>query len=130
MYLPSCERTFPKHRDENLNVFRTHIPDHRVPHVKEHSLNIGTKTYHQPPYSTYFVVSLVKEHSLNIGTKTCSQIPVCNDIFPTLQVKEHSLNIGTKTSQNIPFYCTERYTAVKEHSLNIGTKTAYCTAWR
>ena len=63
------ERTYPKHRDENANVDLP-IPSTAYRQVKEHSLNIGTKTSCSPEPLCCGDDSSVKEHSLNIGTKT------------------------------------------------------------
>ena len=79
-----CERTFPKHRDENIklaisdNAFLLFV-------VKEHSLNIGTKTRIYSIQSVPFhVCKLVKEHSLNIGTKTRNVFRINMDQFAGL----------------------------------------------
>ena len=60
------ERTFPKHRDENFPVLPFVLSTAEL--VKEHSLNIGTKTFGDIHKLNRYIV--VKEHSLNIVTKT------------------------------------------------------------
>ncbi len=65
------------------------------PAVKEHSPNMGTKTWRMLIYR-FLQLHTVKEHSPNMGTKTSAhavQLSMTNSLI----VKEHSPNMGTKT---------------------------------
>ena len=100
--VPNCitvimsERTFPKHRDENNKGWNVIVEKLNGNVVKEHSLNIGTKTF------------------ATIKNNVVAVISCCERTFP--KHRDENLSI-------IYIYFYDIAGIVKEHSLNIGTKT-------